>query len=250
MAVRQVTHFSKPVAERRAFEALAPLIGWNVIPGSIQQPKPPEPDILCNVAGLGAMAVELTAIDDEDTRRRLSNFSRTDDTWLAALGTRAHDERRALDAALSDAHVHADFANQAGPKLRAAAFYRIQEFLSVNPGYDGWVVAEDIGSPQGFHEARVTRTAGRTDGPSVAAPSVSGYIAPQLEQIITKLTDKTYVTDRPLDLFAYAIYDEPDGRVGMLEAIKAAVGERLSGSKFQRVHLFHAGFLRHICSIP
>ncbi|HUN73880.1 MAG TPA: hypothetical protein VMU40_05140 [Steroidobacteraceae bacterium] len=67
--------FTKQAKERRIFGALAPLIGWPVVPGSVQQPTTPQPDILCDVVGIGPQAVELVSLDDPATRRRLENWS-------------------------------------------------------------------------------------------------------------------------------------------------------------------------------
>jgi hypothetical protein len=73
-----VTYFTKAQAELRAFQALAPLAGLGVVPGTIQQLKPPAPDITCQLDGIGAYNVELVALDDDTTRTRLSNMYNTD----------------------------------------------------------------------------------------------------------------------------------------------------------------------------
>jgi hypothetical protein len=76
---------TKEEIEFRVFEALAPLAGLNVVPGSILQPPPPAPDIYCEIAGAGPLAVELVAIDDDETRTRLNHMYNTKEAWRRAL---------------------------------------------------------------------------------------------------------------------------------------------------------------------
>jgi len=88
------------------------------------------------------------------------------------------------------------------------------------------------------------------DGPHFSAPSAGFWQPPQAEKIVEKLSDKEYTPAAPMELFAYSTHDEPDGAVRSLEAIQAAVAKHQPGSRFQRVHVFHVGFLKHICSMP
>jgi hypothetical protein len=239
---------TKEAIERRVFEALAPLIGWELVPGSIHQPHPPQPDILCQVSGLGPLAVELVAIDTSDTRLRLTNMFRTPDAWRSAMARRPQTEQEVLQADLRNAYISIHFDNDLGMRDRAALLHHLQGFLLEHPHFNGELAEEVLGTPQGFHGARIGRFE-FTNGPHISAPSGSFWQPPQVEKITEKLSDKTYTPGAPLELFAYATHDEPDGAVGSLEAIQAAVAQHLPGSLFRRVHLFHVGFLKHICSI-
>ena len=238
--------FSKEAVERRIFDALAPLIGWTVVDKSVQQLKPPRPDILCEVAGVGAMAVELVALDVPQTRQRLTNMFGTADAWRVALARRPAGEQQALQARLHDAHISVIFAEQAGLRDRAGAISKLQSYLLGHLGRRGEVGAADIGHPEGFHSATIWR-GGVSDGPRITSPS-AGYWHPPQVGAITKHLQTHYETDAPLDLFAYATHDEPDGSVGSLATIHAAVAQHLPGSQFRQVHLFHVGFRHHIWS--
>jgi hypothetical protein len=229
----------KEAVERRVFEALAPLIGWQIEPDSLQQPRPPQPDILCGVVGIGLTAVELVALDATDTRRRLSHLFSTQHAWNAALEGLTADDRTALATDLRNAYISPDFANDAGSVQRARAFQTLQSFLLAHSQFDGDVSSEDLDLPQGFHGARIRR-AEFDSGPHVSASSADYWRPPQLEKIVEKLCDKSYepAQGARLELFAYATHDEPGGAVGSLEAIQALVAKHQSDSKFQRVHLF------------
>ena len=240
---------SKQAIERRTFEALAPLIGWQIVPDSIKQPSPPQPDVLCEVVGHGPLAVELVALDASDTRRRLTNMFTTRAAWEDAISRWPASVRQELQIELRNAYISLNFANEAGSRDRAALLRTVQEFLLGHAGFSGEIDPEDIGAPQGFHGAKVGRF-DVSDGPHISAPSGAYWQPPQVDKITEKLPDKTYEPVAPLELFAYATHDEPDGAVGSLETIEATVAEHLPASMFQRVHLFHLGFLRHICSIP
>ena len=241
--------FRKEAIERRVFEALAPLVGWEVVSESIVQPVPPQPDILCEIRGRGFIAVELVAIDASDTRLRLTNMFRTPDAWKAATIARPKEEQETLRSDLQNAYISVNFDNGIGTRDRASVLSALQTFLLAHPHFEDEIEAEQIGTPSGFHGARIGRFE-TTTGPHVSAPSGAFWQPPQVEKIVEKLSDKTYKVAAPLELFAYATHDEPDGAVGSLEAIQAAVEEHLPGSQFRRVHLFHVGFLKHICSMP
>lgn len=240
---------SKQAIECRIFKALAPLIGWEIVPGSVQQPAPPQPDILCEVVGRGVVAVELVSLDAEDTRVRMANMFNTRDAWGFALSRWPGELQQRLRADLLNAYISLNFLEDLGTRDRARVLHVIQEVLLATPGFSGEITAESIGTPRGFHGARVGRFDHIKDGPKFSAPSVGFWKAPQVHKIAEKLSDKTYTPAAPMELFAYSPHDEPDGAVGSLEEIQAVIAEHLPGSQFQCVHVFHLGFLTHICSM-
>jgi hypothetical protein len=248
--VKRDPRLSKQAIERRTFEALAPLIGWEIVPGSVQQPAPPQPDILCEVVERGPVAVELVSLDDEDTRLRLSNMFNTRDAWALALSRWPEDVQHRLRADLLNAYISLNFSEDLGTRDRAEVLRAVQQVLSAAPNFAGAIAAESIGTPPGFHGAKVGRFDHIKDGPKFSAPSAGYWKPPQANKIAEKLSDKTYTPAAPLELFAYSPHDEPDGAVGSLEEIHAVVAKHLSGSQFRCVHVFHLGFLKHICSMP
>jgi hypothetical protein len=84
---------TKEEAERRIFEALAPLVGLEIVLGSTRQRPPPAPDIECDAQGCGLRAFELVALDAPHTRTRLANMQVTQEAWGRALGARAAPEK-------------------------------------------------------------------------------------------------------------------------------------------------------------
>jgi hypothetical protein len=149
-----------------------------------------------------------------------------------------------------NAYITVNFAEDLDTRGRADAFRAIQSVLLGDRDYKGEITADSIKNPNGFESAKVGRYAVIADGPHFQAPSGSFWSRPQVEKIVEKLTDKTYAPKAPLELFAYSPYNEPDGAVGSIEEVQAAITKHLPGSQFRRVHVFHLGFLKHVCSMP
>ena len=246
--VEKDLRFTKEAIERRVFDSLAPLVRWDVVPGSQQQPKPPRPDMLCEIADQGPVAVELVSLDAQTTRRRLNNMFSTPKAWDRALARRPLGEQQTLQSTLSNAYITAVFKDEAHMRLRADALHRLQTYLlSNNLGRRGDVTPSQLGSPEGFESATVWRD-GVIKGPYVTSSSGGYWQAPQVNNIVDHLQSAYQIDGRPMDLFAYSTHDEPDGHVDSLANIQAVVRQHLPGSQFRRVHVFHVGFRQHIWS--
>jgi hypothetical protein len=240
---------TKQEQEFRIFEVLAPLAGINVVPGSIIQARPPAPDIQCDVVGIGHMNFELLALDDESTRKRLSNMFNTKSAWARSLRGIPPAELARIQAEFANVHLSVHFDEMAGTRDRSAALSAIQkELLRLPSGYAGPLFT-DITLPARLHSVSIFRTK-RTDGPNVSAPSAGYWMPPQLNKIEEKLLEKSYTFTAPLELFAYSPHDEPDGHINSLDEIQACINRNLPGSLFTRVHVFNLGFLKHIVMIP
>jgi hypothetical protein len=199
---------------------LAPLAGINVAPGSIIQARPPAPDIQCDVVGIGHMNFELLALDDESTRKRLSNMFNTKSAWARSLRGIPPAELARIQAEFANVHLSVHFDEMAGTRL-----------------------------PARLHSVSIFRTK-RTDGANVSAPSAGYWMPPQLNKIEKKLLEKSYTFTALVELFAYSPHDEPDGHINSLDEIQACINRNLPGSLFTRVHVFNLGFLKHIVTIP
>jgi hypothetical protein len=53
-----------------------------------------------------------------------------------------------------------------------------------------------------------------------------------------------------MELFAYAIHDEPDLAVGSLELLQDVIIKLVPGSSFRRARVFDLGFRRHLYTYP
>ena len=240
---------TKEQVERRIFEALAPLVGMDVVPESIRQLTPPAPDIECETRGSGPKAVELVALDAPHTRMRLENMRTTQESWNRAFALRPPTEREALNARCGDMFLSVHFDEAAGARDRSRLMQLIQDrLLNLPPGFSGELF-DDFDAPAGVDWARVGH-GNVKDGPHIVAPSAGYWLPPQLDKIQEKLTAKTYRTHAPLELFAYSRHDEVDGHVDGLAAIEGCIKKHLPGSQFAHVSVFNLGFLQLVYRYP
>jgi hypothetical protein len=232
---------SKEETERKTFEFLAPLTPMRIVPGSILQNPPPAPDIECEIEGVGRMAFELVALDADDTRTRLSNMNATREAWGRALKSWPGKEQEALRADCDNVFLALNIEETAGGRARAKIMKEIQtRLLAKGSGFEGDLFRGDE-TFDGLNRARVHR--GKlSNGPRINAPSAGAWLAPQVDKIREKLSDKNYQTERPLELFAYATHDEVDAHVNSLPMIDECVRRYLPGSRFRRIWVFNRHF--------
>lgn len=239
---------TKQERERRLFVALAPLIGLDVVPGSIRQPDPP--DVVCEIVGRGFLAVELVALDAPETRSRLDNMLTTDEAWSRALATWSDEDQAHLRTKTNDIFFSISFRNEAGLRDRTTAVLAIQKFLLEHPGYSGVIPPNSVGQPRGLDSATIHR-GHVANGPKFSHFSAGRWSPPQVFKVKEKLLPGRYpiigCSNGPICL---AIHDEPDLAVGSLEQLQNVIVAGLPGSAFRRVHVFDLGFLRHLYSYP
>jgi hypothetical protein len=225
---------TKEEVERRIFEALAPLVGADVVPGSIRRDKPPAPDIECQTKADGPWAVELVALDAQHTRTRLRNMAATNQAWDRAISKRPVAEQAQLRTRSADLHLSVNLSESAGTRDRAAIMTLIQDRLLTLPAGFAGEIFNVLNAPADVHYAAASRSQVEK-GPHITTSSVGSWLPPQLDKIQEKLVAKTYRTDAPLDLFAYSEHDEVDGHVNGRAEIEQCIKTYLPGSRFRRV---------------
>jgi hypothetical protein len=107
------------------------------------------------------------------------------------------------------------------------------QLLAKAAGFTGDLLGE-FKTPIGLERAVIHRGS-VTNGPEFSPFSAGSWLPPQIDKIREKLVDKRYQTTAPLELFTYALHDEPDGAVGAMEQIDEVVRAHLPGSRFRRV---------------
>ena len=114
----------------------------------------------------------------------------------------------------------------------------------------GTVSIDAIGRPDGLNFVRMHRRPA-TRGPRFSHFSAGRWERPQVSAIEDKLRPNRYKTSKiPMELFAYAVHDEPDLEIGSLEELQSAIVRHLPASVFRRAHIFDFGFRRHLYSHP
>jgi hypothetical protein len=128
----------KELAVFNSFLKEAPLL---VDRGSIESRKPPEPDIVCNVIGVGRIGFELTEIVDESFMIRIAKMAATNrhlnQYWKKTLPEDENDIFRSKysDAAILVSYVAlpAESASKKLPPKRETLSPQIFSFLNALP---------------------------------------------------------------------------------------------------------------------
>ncbi|WP_265298923.1 hypothetical protein [Verminephrobacter eiseniae] len=248
MMAHQISHGSendmtKVEMELKYFERMASLAKMPLKPNTIKQKKPPAPDIECSIQDVGPLAIELVALDSENTQTRLNNMFRTSDCWEEALKMRPLMEQERLRVSCKNVFLRLEISNEAGNRNRRELMRSIQEKLLKRPDNFVGELYDSEEFPNNCQGVTVIRDDNITDGPQISAPSDFENLHPlQIEKIKEKLTKKTYETSNPLDLFAYSIFDGINIYAGIyvdrLVEIDACVNEHLADSRFRRVWVF------------
>ncbi len=232
---------TKAQIERHIFESLMPLTGRAIVAGSIRQNNPPAPDIECVVADTGSLAVELVALDDNETRTRLRNMNATKETWFRALSGHSAPDQSRLGTECADMFLSVTIDNAAGLRDRTAIMKIIQDELLRKPPRFSGPLFNPMNLPVGLYRAMVHR-GHVVNGPRISSPSAGNVLPMQVDRIRDKLMDKTYRTMSPLELFAYSIHDEVDAYANARALIDGCVNAYLPQSRFARVKVFDFGF--------
>ena len=244
------TEEPKQQVERHIFETLAPLINIRIVSGSIRQGNPPLPDIECETEDQGFLAVELVALDDKQTRTRITNMRSTETAWDRALLARPDADRATLQKKCCDLHLAVVFDEHAGMRDRVQAMSVIQARLLQGPsGFTGTIGFTNSDCPPRLRSAIAYRGPAAS-GPHFSTHSVGTHLPPRIDKIREKLTSKNYQAHMPLELFAYSVYDQVDGTIEALEQIDGCVYAHLTNSRFRRVHICDLVLRRHLRTYP
>ncbi len=149
----------------------------------------------------------------------------------------------------NDTFFSITFRNEAGLRDRTKGLHAPQEFLLQNPGYAGVLAPKRLGLPRGLDAVTVHR-GHVTNGPKFWHFSAGMWLPPQTSKLEEKLQPGRYRSDLPMELFAYAIHDEPDLAVGSLELLQDVIIKLVPGSSFRRARVFDLGFRRHLYTYP
>jgi len=215
------------------FSNVAP---FTVVPGSIQQPPPPLPDIACEIDGIGKVAFELTELIDSSFQSRLDLMFKTKEYyskyWKEELSA---DERKDFEAKYEDALLHLVFRGNVGLiERRRLAPQLFSELLRLPNGGTGTFLRRDSRLFPNFEEARIRR--GTFVGPIIDIDSF-GWIGDPTEPAITRKLRKSYPCNCPLHLLAHIEINVLPPEGAWKAAARDAV-DLLEGSQFEKIWVY------------
>ena len=212
---------------------------------SIQQLEPPAPDILATITGAGPIAFELVCLDDDASQERLNLMGDAQALTRQHHGELVPERRAAFDAAFGDAMMMIAFVPASGKRgVRKALPGLFEALMRLPPGAKGQVFDYRRAPPAGVERVNIARD------PSIEGPEFStssgGYVGSlNLAKLEEKL-GKTYLSDAPVELLAYAaeISRQSDD-----EAIPQIVNRLMPGSAYRRVWIFEQLLRKATCHV-
>lgn len=239
----------KTKTELAYFKRLAPLAGIAVDMGSIRQPDPPAPDIECALIDGSPFAAEMVALDDPDTRRRLTNMMGSKACWYDARDKWPAEQQVAINELSRDLTLSCLFDNAAGQRDRRRVFIEVQRFLLKAPGYAGDLTAHLRAVGAADRVQRITAHRGGSTGIRISAPTAGGWQAPNHDALLAKLRHPPYQSAAPVHLFAYSEHDNLNASDTSLVDLEALVRQHLPASSLAAVHFFDWWGPTHLLSI-
>lgn len=217
--------------EQEIFSLFAEASGFQIRPESIQNRKPPEPDILCEIVGDGLVAFEMVSLTSSEALR---------------LARGGHDLQRRFEdeickwpelrANFSDAIIHIDFHQAAPKQRRQGSIKELLDILQNLPVAFEGVIPLGRKSPLSRILNEITIQRGISDGPSFdLIPAyeedrvIVGYIGGKLQM--------SYITSYPIELLAYFGWQRPP-RMSRLSPLESYLKTNLGKSPFRRVWVY------------
>lgn len=202
---------------------------------SVEKRRPPEPDILCNVAGEGPVAFELVELVDQ---KRIAKPVSDQFTLMDRLrdGYRGlPDEARAeFGKRFGNVWVEAKMRPSITLNRRERIADRILDhMMTLDPGFEGTFSMNEKGV-----EVALVKVKRRDSlaGPHFRVPATTFYDPIPLERLRAKFA-KSYVSSTSIELLAY--YDRQHAPLEeQLRELAAFIEEHVASSRFRRVWVF------------
>ena len=231
------SHDAPEVAVFKLFARAAKL---PVLFDSVEKRPTPEPDVRCQIQGVGVVAFEVTEAIDPVFARQLGNQENLKAWFYDGLRSLPVAARQDLTLRLKDAIVHVEFHKEASLETRRRAIPIVLDRLrTIGVEVHGELVVRDWGLPSCVTWLRISR--GGFSGPifdtSRAVP-VDNQLIPRLRKKFRK--SLRYRTDaRRIDLLVYERLSMPWAGE-WVPRVTAVLREEMPSSRFAKVWVFDA----------
>lgn len=224
----------KDLTERTVFSEFAQVSPLGIRLSSIEKRQPPEPDILCEIAGEGPVAFELTESVDSEFMRQMADWEVQSQLHNAFqhLPANVHFE---LENNLQDAIVRVAFHEQASKRERGNAIPQIFERLrQIDPSFVG------VDRPQA-DLGRIVRYVAIVRGALRGGPhferDISGWHGDVTLDAVKRKLGKVYNSSAPIELLVH--YERsPVFSDQIWPELRAFLEQNLRNSRFRRVWVF------------
>jgi hypothetical protein len=187
-------HASKEIS---IFSRFAAVSGLSIGEASIEKRPPPEPDILCNIEGVGDVAFELVELIDRDLAKREYGQLHLKSIFEQSFEACGPDTKSVLAATIGNALVHVTFADVGFRQKKLAVADVLNLLATVNADFAGEIRPDSLPAVESIRVARV-----RSIGPFFDVDAVGFFAEPTVERFRAKWF-KHYETPHRRELLAY-----------------------------------------------
>ena len=230
--------------ERATFERFAGSAGLDIVPGTLQQPPDPAPDIVVELAGAGLVAFELGRLDTALEAHQLALMDSAAAVFEAEIGNLAPSEQDRVAAFLADGRIvvwpRAGYPNR---ELHCAAAWVIRQLLVLPWGFEGPIKISRGDARDVVESVTVLRLeAAQLPDESRFSVMTGDYARRADVGVLERKLRTRYKSPAPVELLAYIDRGE-FSFAGELEAAIGSVVRLAPSSVFRAVWLFE-GLLR------
>jgi hypothetical protein len=222
--------------ERTTFEQFCTATGIAIVPGSIDQPDPPAPDLIANLLGIGRVAFELVRLNADEQLMRMNLMHKAPGFFEEQFATLPSDLQSQIKSMYIDGIITIGFKPGVGLGARKNAMPAVWDILvTLPPAFKGQVDLWDRTALRDVSSIWVTR--GKTGGRPWFKSYATGYVLPLAADRIAEKLQKRYQCAEPLELLAYV----DQGELAHLNApdeIAAVVSLHLPESQFRQVWVY------------
>ena len=222
--------------ERDVFEAFAEAAPFSVLPDSIESRSPPEPDILCEIEGIGKVGFELTELIDQSYMARIGLLFKTKQLltnyWKNELDI---EDSSLFSKKYKGALLHFEYPPDSKLKERkSVAKIAFTKLLKLPDNSSGEVLKNDTDLAPILNWVNISRL----DLAEIIVDTSSyGYLGDPTAPAIKKKLKKKYKCNYPIELLAHINWGiMPHEEVWLASAQQAS--SQIFMSPFRKIWVF------------
>jgi len=224
--------------EKKVFKAFCNVGDLPINIDSIENRNPPEPDIVCEVTGIGLLAFELTEIINSDYANNLNKQIYSINILSDYYSTLSMDQKKQFDKLYMNAMIFPRFQEECTMNKRKKVLPIIFEhLLSLDVKFEGITFENTDKYRRILSGIKITR--GIFKGPLFDSNFATLFNDPTLPAIISKFNNSgSYKSEHPIHLLGYFDLQTRIPEEILLPSIGNFCEESIQKSKFVKIWIF------------
>ena len=232
--------YRRELREKQTFSLFAEACKLTIRPDSIENRKPPEPDILCEVEGEGFIAFEMVELIDQNLAQRVHEKIKLQKLFEDAFQNLQVAHRSNIGKRFGNALIHVSFKEEAPSRSRSKSISLVFDLLQEMTTEFVGELRPMGGSILGKVVKKVTVRRGNFSGPCFNIEAGGSFADPTINLLRQKF-EKQYKSPFPIELLAYYELQPALPESFWLPEIQAFMIEQLKSSQFGRVWVHDIG---------